>query len=173
MAEIADVRRHFTANVARRSPERAARVLTSLAHALSSSTPTGAKILESRFAPCGLGWRAALLQGWREGAKITARRAALGALREDGILVHVLSNTPCSVNRICGAIWSPIFCCPAVAARCIGDAVRSSDPACSGPTWAASADILVQASLARDDWQLIEITAAGHGSCERSSGEKG
>ena len=106
-------------------------------------------------------------------AKIIARRAALGAMREDGVLVLVLSSTPRSVNRICGAIWGPIFSCHAVAARCIGDAVRSSDPACSGPTWAASVDILVQASLDRDDWQLIELMAAGHGSCERSSCEKG
>ena len=99
----------------------------------------GAKIFESRSAPRGLGWRETLLQG----------------SGQDGVLVLALSRAPCSVSRICGAIWSPIFSCPAVAARCIGDAVRSSDPACSGPTWVASVDILVQASLARDGWQLM------------------
>ena len=35
--------------------------------------------------------------------------------------------------------------------------MRSSDPACSGPTWAASVDILVQGSLARagHGWQVM------------------
>ena len=89
----------------------------------------GAKILESRSAPRGLGWRATPLQGRREGAKITARRAALGAMREDEVLVLALSVGYAARS---GARSSPVLPSPPDASEMRCDLPTPSAPAPRG-----------------------------------------
>ena len=85
--------------------------------------PGAAKIIESRFAPRGLGRRAALLQGRLEGVEDNRASSIAGrdARRSATILLLVLSRAPCP--------------------RCAGRGAQR------GPL--ASVDILAQASLAR------------------------